>query len=181
VEFPQGTGKLLKKGAFLVFQVHYTATGQPETDVTKLGLYISPDAPEHELRTAAAYTLDFTIPPGAPEQPASAEFTMPHDGILHELSPHMHYRGKAFRFDAIYPNGSEETLLNVPFYRFNWQTLYRLAEPHRLPAGTRIVVRGTWDNSARNPYNPDPGATVHFGEQSWEEMFIGYFNWAETR
>lgn len=181
VEYPEGTGKFLKKNAFLVFQMHYTATtGKPETDQTELGLYLAAGTPARELRTAAAYDTAFAIPPNTADQPASASFVMPRDGMVYELSPHMHYRGKAFRFDAVYPDGRREVLLNVPFYRFDWQTLYRLAEPKRLPAGTQIIASGTWDNSAKNPYNPDPSATVRFGEQSWEEMFIGYFNWADT-
>jgi hypothetical protein len=180
VSFPQDTGKLLKKGSFLVFQLHYTATGQPETDTTELGLYLAPAPPAHELRTSAAYNLQFSIPPGDSNYSVTAEYRMPRNGMLYELSPHMHYRGKWFRFDAIFPDGNRETILNVPFYRFDWQTLYRLSEPKYLPAGTRILVSGGWDNSARNPYNPDPGARVFFGEQSWEEMFIGYFNWSEA-
>ncbi|MBL9126853.1 MAG: hypothetical protein JNL97_04365 [Verrucomicrobiales bacterium] len=179
-EYPAGTGKFLKQNAFLVFQMHYTATGQPETDRTEVGLYLASGTPERELRTAAAYELGFTIPPGRADYPAVAEFRMPRDGTVYEFSPHMHYRGRSFRFEAVYPDQRREVLLNVPFYRFDWQTLYRLAEPKRLPAGTRIVVSGTWDNSAKNPYNPDPGASVRFGEQSWEEMFIGYFNWSDA-
>lgn len=178
VPFPEGTGKLLKRGAFLVFQMHYTATGKPETDTTELGLYLAPGKPAAELRTAAGYTTSFNIPPGAANHPATAEFTLPFDAILHEMSPHMHYRGRWFRFEAVFPDARRETLLHVPFYRFDWQTLYRLREPKRLPAGTRIVMHGGWDNSARNPFNPDPGASVGFGEQSWEEMFIGYFNFS---
>lgn len=178
VPFPDGTGKLLKKGAFLVFQVHYTATGKPETDQTQLGLHVSPTKPAAELRTAAAYDTLFTIPAGAANHPATAEFTLPFDAIVHEMSPHMHYRGRWFRFEAVYPDARRETLLNVPYYRFDWQTLYRLQEPKRLPAGTRIVLHGGWDNSTRNPYNPDSTVPVRFGEQSWEEMFIGYFNFS---
>ncbi|MCC7375887.1 MAG: hypothetical protein IT581_14615 [Verrucomicrobiales bacterium] len=178
VAFPEGTGKLLKRGAFLVFQVHYTATGQPETDATELGLYVAPQKPGRELNTAAAYNTLFSIPPGSEDFPATAEFVLPKNGTLYEFSPHMHYRGKWFRFEAITPDGQRETLLHVPFYRFDWQTLYRLQEPRKLAAGTRIVVTGGWDNSSKNPYNPDPSASVRFGEQSWEEMFIGYFNWA---
>lgn len=180
VEFPAGTGKLLKRGAFLVFQMHYTATGEPEADQTELGLYVAPVPPGRELRTAAAYTTLFNIPAGAADHEVTAEFVMPRDGLLYEMSPHMHYRGKRFRFEAVYPDQTRETLLSVPFYRFDWQTLYRLATPKRLPAGTRIQVTGAWDNSARNPYNPDPAAIVRFGEQSWEEMFIGYFNWSDA-
>jgi len=171
---------LLKKNAFMVFQMHYTATGQPETDQTEVGLYLAAGTPGKELRTAAAYTTSFTIPPGMSDFPAKAEFTMPRDGLVYEFSPHMHYRGRSFQFEAVYPDNRREVLLNVPFYRFDWQTLYRLAEPKRLPAGTKIITTGTWDNSSKNPYNPDPGASVRFGEQSWEEMFIGYFNWSDA-
>jgi hypothetical protein len=179
-EYPAGTGKLLKKNAFMVFQMHYTVTGQPETDQTEVGLYLANGIPGKELRTAAAYTTSFTIPPGNPEYAGRAEFQMPRDGLVYEFSPHMHYRGRSFRFEAVYPDNRREVLLNVPFYRFDWQTLYRLAEPKRLPAGTKIITTGTWDNSSRNPYNPDPSASVRFGEQSWEEMFIGYFNWSDA-
>ncbi len=179
-EYPAGTGKLLKKNAFMVFQMHYTVSGQPETDQTEVGLYLADGIPGKELRTAAAYTTTFTIPPGNPEYASAAEFQMPRDGLVYEFSPHMHYRGRSFRFEAVYPDSRREVLLNVPFYRFDWQTLYRLAEPKRLPAGTKIITTGTWDNSPRNPYNPDPSASVRFGEQSWEEMFIGYFNWSDA-
>lgn len=93
VPFPEGTGKLLKRGAFLVFQMHYTATGKPETDTTQLGLYLAPAKPAAELRTAAAYTTSFSIPPGAPNHSATAEFTLPFDAVLHEMSPPgPHYR-----------------------------------------------------------------------------------------
>lgn len=176
--FPEGTGKLLKRGAVLVFQMHYTVTGKPETDATEIGLYVATVPPGGELRTAAAYDTQFTIPPGAADHVARAEFTLPYDAWLHEMSPHMHYRGRWFRIEAVHPDDRRETLLHVPFYRFDWQTLYRLSAPRRLPAGTRIVATGGWDNSARNPYNPDPGSSVRFGEQSWEEMFIGYFNFS---
>ncbi|MFN0069325.1 MAG: hypothetical protein ACKVYV_17015 [Limisphaerales bacterium] len=176
--FPAGTGKLLKRGDIIVWQLHYTATGQPETDQTELGFYLHPTAPAKELKTTAAFDTGFVIPAGAPDHGGAAEYAVTRDILLYELSPHMHYRGSRFRFDAIYPGGARETLVNVPYYRFDWQSLYRLAEPKRLPAGTRIVCAGGWDNSAANPYNPNPGQAVTFGEQSWEEMFIGYFNYA---
>lgn len=175
--FPAGTGKLLKRGDIIVWQLHYTATGQPETDQTELGLYLHAVAPAKELRTTAAFDTGFVIPPGAADHPGRAEYLVTRDILLHEFSPHMHYRGSRFRFDAVHPDGTRETLVNVPYYRFDWQSLYRLAEPKRLAAGTRIVCDGGWDNSAANFYNPDPGQAVRFGEQSWEEMFIGYFNY----
>lgn len=179
--FPEGTGKLLKAGDLMVWQLHYTATGQPETDRTELGLYLHPTPPNRELRTTAAFDTSFVIPPGARDHAITADHVLQQDVVLYEMSPHMHYRGNRFRFDVIWPDQRRETLVNVPYYRFDWQSLYRLKEPLRLPAGTRIVCDGGWDNSPANPYNPDPGQAVSFGEQSWEEMFIGYFNYAVDR
>jgi hypothetical protein len=178
--YPEGTGKLLKKGTTFVFQMHYTTTGEPETDQTQIGLYLAPSPPALELKTSAAYTTSLDIPPGAKEYERQAEFTFVRSVWLYELSPHMHYRGAWFNFQAVYPDGSREMLLSVPKYEFDWQTLYRLTAPKRLPAGTRIICRGAFDNSPQNLYNPDPTARVRFGLQSWDEMFIGYFNFAEA-
>ena len=100
------------------------------------------------------------------------------DSWLFELSPHMHYRGKRFQFEALYPNGTSEILLSTPDYHFDWQRMYRLVEPKFMPAGTRIKATGAFDNSPQNRWNPDPEQEVGFGEQSWNEMFIGYFNYA---
>jgi hypothetical protein len=179
--FPEGTGKLLKAGDLMVWQLHYTATGKAETDRTELGLYLHAEPPPRELRTTAAFDTSFVIPPGNRDHAITAEHLLTQDVVLYEMSPHMHYRGNRFRFDVIWPDQRRETLVNVPYYRFDWQSLYRLKEPLRLPAGTRIVCDGGWDNSLANPYNPDPGQAVRFGEQSWEEMFIGYFNYAVDR
>ncbi|MEW6160907.1 MAG: hypothetical protein AB1813_26050, partial [Verrucomicrobiota bacterium] len=164
---------------FLIFQMHYTTTGQEETDATQLGLYVHDAKPALELKTGSAYTTSLNIPPGASDYERQAEFRFSKAAWIYEMSPHMHYRGARFRYEAIYPDGSRETLLSVPNYRFEWQTLYRFAEPKRMPAGTRLLCIGAFDNSALNPYNPDPTATVTFGEQTFDEMFIGYFNYAE--
>ena len=102
-----------------------------------------------------------------------AERTFPRDVLVYTLLPHAHYRGRSSEFRAFYPDGSEEVLLSVPYYNFNWQHTYELAEPKLLPAGTRLVHRTTWDNSAQNPYNPDPERRVPWGEQSWDEMLFG--------
>ena len=179
--FPDGTGKLLKAGSQVTFQMHYTPSGQPETDQTQIGLYFFDQPPPRELRTNAAVNVALAIPPGAREYERTASFTASatRDVMLYELNPHMHYRGKRFRFEATYPDGSVETLLNVPQYDFAWQSGYRLAQPKRLPRGTVIRVNGAFDNSALNPANPNPRSTVTFGEQSNDEMFIGYINYAE--
>ena len=179
--FPDGSGKLLRRASKLTVQMHYTTTGQPESDETQLGFYYASRAPDRELFTKSANNTNLTIPAGAKDYEREASFTASatKDVMLYELNPHMHYRGKRVRFDALYPDGTTETLLNVPAYDFNWQSQYRLAQPKRLPAGTAIRVRGAFDNSAQNPANPNPNATVRFGEQTSDEMFIGYINYAE--
>jgi len=122
----------------------------------------------------------FEIPPGAPNQETQAEFKFAKDSLLYDMSPHMHLRGSWFTYEALYPDGKKEVLLSVPHYDFKWQHLYRLAQPKRLPAGTRLVCRGAHDNSTLNPDNPDPNKTVHFGDQTFDEMFIGYFNYTDA-
>ena len=175
-EFPAGTGKLLKKGSYLVFQMHYTTTGTAATDQTQIGLYFAKSPPASELITSSAYRTDFSIPPYAKDQEITTETTLTRDSVLYELSPHMHYRGHRMRIEAVYADHSSETLLNVPGYQFAWQSLYRLAQPKALPAGTVIRVTAGFDNSLWNPWNPDPAQTVVFGEQTVNEMLIGYLN-----
>src|SRR5262249_10894157 len=138
--------------------------------------------PKVELITTAAANLNLHIPPGAAEYEREAFAFLPSDKdiVVYELSPHMHYRGSWFKFEAVYPNGTTEVLLSVPKYDFPWQTLYRLAQPKVLPAGTRIRCRGAFDNSGQNLDNPDPTASVTFGEQTFDEMFIGYLNYSEV-
>ncbi len=180
VAFPQGTGKLLRKSDVIVFQMHYTVSGKATTDRTQMGLYLAPARPEKELVTGAAATTSFVIPPNNPAVPVSAFKTFAKKSILYEFSPHMHFRGANSRFTLIYPNGDREVVLNVPSYFFNWQALYRLEKPKEVPAGTRLLCEGNFDNSPQNRFNPDPNQVVRFGEQSWEEMFIGYINYTET-
>ena len=129
---------------------------------------------------SSAFNLRFEIPPGAPDNEIQAEFKFPKDALLYDMSPHMHLRGSWFSFEAVYPDGKKEMLLSVPHYDFKWQHLYRLAQPKRLPAGTRLVCRGAHDNSALNGDNPDPSQTVRFGDQTFNEMFIGYFNYTDA-
>ena len=176
VEFPAGTGKLLKKGSYLVFQMHYTTMGTAATDQTQIGLYFAKAPPASELITSSAYSTNFTILPNAKDQEITAETTLTRDSVLYEMSPHMHYRGHRMRIEALYADNSTETLLNVPGYQFAWQSLYRLTEPKTLPAGTVIRVTAGYDNSFWNPWNPNPSQTVFFGEQTSDEMLIGYLN-----
>jgi hypothetical protein len=179
--FPEGTAKRLPANASVTFQMHYTTVGTIEQDETRIGLYFADAPPKAELITTAAATVSIQIPPGVPEyeREASVVPSAGKDILLYEMSPHMHYRGLRFKFEAVFPNGTTETLLSVPKYDFHWQTLYRLAEPKRLPAGTRIRCTGAFDNSPQNPDNPNSKATVRFGEQTADEMFIGYLNYSE--
>ena len=176
---PAGTGRLLPANSTLRFQLHYTASGRPETDRPRLALYFHDAKPRHALQVAAALNRDFAIPPFASHHPVSASHLFERDVVLYSLTPHMHWRGKEVSFEAEHPDGSRELLLSVPRYQFDWQRPHVLAEPRRLSAGTRIVVRGAFDNSAANPQNPDPSRSVEWGEQSFDEMFLGYLLYRE--
>ncbi|MBI3851722.1 MAG: redoxin domain-containing protein [Verrucomicrobia bacterium] len=179
VPFPEGTGKLLPAGSVIVFQMHYTATGKPETDATEMGLYVCKEKPKVELKTKSAFNVQFRIPPGEANAESVAEYRFAKDSMLYELMPHMHLRGSWFKFEAAYPDGKHEMLLSVPNYDFKWQHLYRLKQPKRMPAGTRLICRGAHDNSTQNPDNPDASKEIHFGEQTFDEMFIGYINFSD--
>lgn len=180
--FPAGTGKRVTAGDLFVLQMHYVTTGKVETDRTQIGLYYHPTSqpPARELRTLAAGATTFVIPPGAPEVPVEGSFRVERDSLLYELNPHLHYRGRYVGYEALYPDGRVETLLNVPAYDFDWQRDYRFAVPKHLPAGTTLRVKGAWDNSPENLSNPNPLATVRWGEQTDDEMFIGYLSLADA-
>jgi mono/diheme cytochrome c family protein len=174
-----GLARLVPAGAKIHFQMHYTPTGRIETDRSRLGLVLASGPPRHEVRTGIASTPFISIPPGATGKSLSAEVTFARASVLLSMRPHLHLRGKSFEYRALYADGREEILLWVPDYDFGWQTSYLLAEPKVMPAGTRLVVTGSWDNSSANPDNPDPGATVSWGEQTSDEMMIGFFEYYE--
>jgi hypothetical protein len=180
-EYPAGTAKYLPAGGALVFQMHYTPNGKSTTDATEMGLYLSPTPPAMELKTGAASSTAIDIPAGERNHRMVAERSFDKAVDIHELSPHMHFRGDSMRFEAFLPDGSSQILLNVPKYDFNWQALYRLSQPVRLPAGSRIRISGGFDNSRWNPFNPDAKSRVRFGEQTDDEMFIGYVNYSEVQ
>ncbi|GMV93159.1 MAG: hypothetical protein AMXMBFR82_29370 [Candidatus Hydrogenedentota bacterium] len=175
---PENTGKFIPAGSTFQFQLHYTATGKEEEDRTSMALYFYDEKPERELGTRAATTVDFLIPPNDPEAPAAASHYVARDSLLFSVAPHMHYRGKRFAYEIEYPDGERTPILSVPFYNFNWQTEYVFDKPIQVPGGSRIIATGAWDNSARNPMNPDPSQAVVFGEQSFQEMFVGYVNYS---
>ena len=173
--FPEGTGVLVSPGP-VTFNLHYTPTGKPETDEPELALWFHKTPPGKELLTLPLLDDNFVIPSHVNEHEVVQQFTVPLPVTLYSMSPHMHVRGARMKFELVDPTGRRETLLSVPKYDFHWQTLYELAEPRRVSAGMRVVVTGAFDNSEQNHENPDPDSVVRWGEQSWEEMFIGYFN-----
>jgi hypothetical protein len=170
----------LPKGARFNFEVHYTTNGEAQTDASEVGLYLAAQPPKMRLETRTSETRALDIPPNTPDAQHTTMYGFKRDAVLYELSPHMHVRGSWFRFQLLYPDGRRETLLSVPNYDFNWQTGYRLAKPLRIPAGSWLVCSGGFDNSTRNPHNPDPAQRVRWGPQSWNEMFMGFFTVAEA-
>jgi hypothetical protein len=178
-ELPAGTGLFVPKGARFNFEVHYTPNGEAQTDESEVGLYLARERPKMRFETRGFETRDLDIPPGDADARHSAAYYFRRDTWIFGLSPHMHLRGKRMKFELLRPDGARETLLSVPAYDFNWQTSYRLAEPKRAPAGSWLVCTGAFDNSARNPNNPDPKARARWGPQSWNEMFMGFADVAE--
>jgi len=177
--YPDGVGKRIPAGAEFNLELHYTTAGSPQTDQTEVALYLrpGPQAREAETRRVAEYHLD--IPPGESEARHHATYAFREPATIYGLSPHMHFRGKWMRYELLLPNGKRETLLDVPRYDFRWQLTYLLAEPRKVPAGSWLLVTGAFDNSAANPNNPDPKKQITFGLQSWDEMFIGFFEAAD--
>jgi peroxiredoxin len=175
--YPDGIAKKLPAGSILEIQVHYQPIGVPRFDRSSVGIRLARQPVRQMAVTRSASNRDFLLAPGAANAEVRAEYTLLEDCQLLNLTPHMHYRGRDFRFDAIFPDGRRQTLLFVPHYDFNWQDVYRLAEPLPLPRGTRISCIAHFDNSAANPVNPDPTREARWGEQTTDEMMIGYFDY----
>lgn len=171
--FPESTGVYLPADATIEFQMHYTTNGKATVDESKLGIWVYDQPPEHQVFSLILANGRIKIPPHSKNHMETAERVMPKPAVIYNMLPHAHFRGKASQFSVVYPDGTEEVLLHVPNYDFNWQTTYELAEPKYIPAGTKIVHTTWWDNSAQNPANPDPTIEVTWGEQSWEEMLFG--------
>ena len=169
-----GQAKLIPAGSDLVFQIHYTANGKETEDSTSVGMTFAKQPPTERVRTYAIRNGSFAIPPGASDYPVEAQVTFKGDARVVTFWPHMHVRGKSFRFDSVTPEGGRTTVLNVPRYDFNWQHRYIPAEPLRVTEGSKLECYATFDNSPNNPFNPDPKATVRWGDQSWDEMMVGF-------
>jgi peroxiredoxin/mono/diheme cytochrome c family protein len=173
--FGDGRAMLIKAGSKLLFELHYTPNGVAQQDLSYIGVtFADPDQVKSLVEGVAIVNPRFKIPPGADSHEVTAKVKAPKDLFILRMMPHMHLRGKAFRYEAIYADGKREILLDVPKYDFNWQLSYELAKPKFLPKGTEVVCTAVYDNSTNNPSNPDPDATVRWGEQSWDEMMIGF-------
>lgn len=177
----KGMAKMVPAGADFVFQLHYTPNGKGGMDKSKLGLTFANGEPERRVITMAAIDFQLKIPPGEANHISKAKTPNPYDSTLISFFPHMHVRGKAFEYKVVMPDGTEQKLLNVPRYDFNWQFSYRLDKPIDLPPGARIECTAVFDNSANNAANPDPKATVKWGEQTSEEMMIGFYDLAVSK
>jgi len=175
--FPAGYAKKVPAGATFVFQLHYTPNGTDLKDVTTIGLKYAKDEPKHQVLTRPVLNTGFKIPAGATNHEVKSFYTFKEDSHLTSLMPHMHLRGKDFEVKAIYPDGTSKVLLSVPKYDFNWQTYYVPKEPIAIPKGTKIECTAHYDNSAANKYNPDPTKEVRWGDQTWEEMMIGWLSY----
>jgi hypothetical protein len=182
---PEGTGVYVPPGGVYLLQMHYTPYGKPATDHTRVGLYFAKadEVPANFLRQHVVLNPKLSIPPHAAAHEERAYFEFYHDATIYSLVPHSHYRGHSSTFELAYPNGSTELILSVPNYDFNWQRTYSFAEPRQVPAGTRIIHRTVYDNSAQNPANPDPDRKVPWGLQSTDEMLYGSvsFSWTDER
>ena len=178
--YAPGSAKKIPKGASLIFQMHYTPNGVEQPDRSSVGFIFAKEPPKHEVKTKAIAQQLLFIMPNSDNQRFKSIATFRNDSLLWNLTPHMHLRGKSFEYEAVYPDGKRETILSVPRYDFGWQASYRFEKPLLLPAGSRIECTGTFDNSANNPNNPDPTKLVRWGEQTWEEMLIGFVDYTSV-
>jgi len=178
--FPTDTGVYIPKGHKLTMQFHYTPNGRATTDTTVVGLYFHDKPPKYEYLNRAV-SAQFRIPPYERDYKTAGEFVFPEDVVVYGLRAHMHFRGHDMKFTVDMPDGSKKELLSVPNYSYAWQPTYQLVEPVSLPAGTKVHVTGSFDNSPFNPANPDPSKELTFGLQSFDEMFIGYWSYTSAK
>ena len=174
-EWPDGMAKFVPAGSDLVFQMHYTTNGLAAEDQTSIGLVFAKAPPKQRVVTLQLNNHALIIPPGAEDFRVEVEGTLPNKATLLSLFPHMHLRGKRFEYDIVHDDGAVEVLLRVN-YHFHWQLSYKLAEPRLLKAGTRLRAIAWYDNSKNNPHNPDPTKMVTWGDQTSDEMMVGFFD-----
>ena len=172
-----GTAKYIPAHSDLVFQMHYTTNGHAARDQTSLGMVFAKTEPKRRVLTLQLANDHDTIPipPNVDNYRVEVHGTLPNDCVLLGFFPHMHLRGKRFEYNIVHGDGTRETLLRVN-YDFYWQLSYRLAEPRFLKAGTKLEAIAWFDNSRHNPHNPDPNVPVKWGDQTYNEMMVGFFD-----
>jgi hypothetical protein len=175
-QWPADFAKLVPAGSDIVLQMHYTTHGHATEDRTSIGLVFAKRTPKKRVLTLQLTNDRFLIPPGDPDHRVEVHGTLPNDALLLSFFSHMHLRGKTFEYNILEPGARVETLLRIPHYDFYWQLSYRLAQPIELKAGTTLQAVATFDNSKNNPHNPDPDSAVTWGEQTWAEMMVGFFD-----
>lgn len=171
---PEGFAKKLPAGATLHFQIHYTPNGKATQDQLKIGFKFAPQPPQYVVHVNAVAQPRLNIPAGEANHVETAQQKLPFDMMMTAFMAHMHVRGKAFKYEVTYPDGKQEVLLDIPRYDFNWQLAYNLAQPKLIPRGSIVKVTAVYDNSTGNPANPDPTKNVRWGQQTFDEMMIGY-------
>jgi mono/diheme cytochrome c family protein len=171
---PPGFAKRLPAGSRLSFQIHYTPNGKATTDQVKIGLIFAKEAPRNEVHVAAVAQPRLNIPPGEANHLENKRQVIPVNMNITAFMAHMHVRGKSFKYELTTPDGKTETLLDIPRYDFNWQLQYDYAQPKFIPRGSTMIITAVFDNSSGNPANPDPTKTVRWGDQTYDEMMIGY-------
>jgi len=171
---PPGRGRLLPARGELLLNLHYTPNGQEALDRSRVGMIFTDEPPRERVLTLGVDNESLWIPAGAREHAASARVTVGRDLQLLALTPHMHFRGRSFGFEAAFPDGSRRALLNVPNWDFNWQLTYVLSEPLALPKGTEILCSAVFDNALGNRFNPDARRSVPWGRQVTDEMMTAW-------
>jgi len=175
IRYPEGVARLLRGNSDIILQMHYTTNGKPASDRTRVGIIYAAQPPSKLAAGGMVLQPRFVIPAYDGNAEVKGTTKLQRDTVVTTLTPHMHVRGKDMTYIAHYPDGTSETLLAVPKYDFNWQITYELAKPKVLPKGTEVEVIAHYDNSPNNKFNPDPSKDVRWGDQTWEEMMIGFF------
>ena len=168
---PKNAGVYLPPGGAYGFQMHYTPYGKEVVDKSQVALYFYDKPPELIMHSVVVMDPTIEIPAGEARHKEMAYVQFAHDALLYSAFPHAHYRAYSADLWIQYPDGKMKELLSLPRYDFNWQRSYTFAEPIKVPAGSKLIAHFIYDNSKRNPNNPDPSKTVVWGDQSWEEMF----------
>ena len=179
--YEDGTARFLPKGTRIRFDMHYTPNGREVVDRTRLGFVFAEDEPQLVAQTRMVRNWNVEIPPNASDVMFEESFPLHHDVMLRSLVPHMHYRGHVFHADLLLPDGTERNLLKIPEWNPDWQFSYAFRDPIYAPSGSRLRIRGWFDNSSANPFNPDPSVWVRNGPQIWDEMLMAAIEWVRPR